>query len=119
MSVDFNRLMRFFLHGKDVQKPVLYAAAQTDTVHWQPASGKRISLHGVLCSTDGDNDVKLHTDAAGANPIVAPIYLIGKGGFVLPGSVFPYWVGEVDQPLRITSTYAGNHSLYTMGVEID
>ncbi len=101
--------------AKPITKAVNYSAAQTDKAVWEPTSGKRIVLTGVLFSTDTQMNIKLEQ---GETLVVPPVYLAANGGAVVSGGDWPIWVGEADQALSLTSSASGNHSCMLYGYEL-
>lgn len=96
-------------------KAVNYSAAQDGTTVWEPASGKKIVLVGVMFSTDTQMNVSVKQ---GETTIIPPVYLAANGGSVVSGGDWPIWVGEADQALTFTSSASGNHSCMLYGYEM-
>ena len=96
-----------------INKPSTYTTAQTDTLVWMPAAGKRIVLLGVLLTTDTAMNIRIKT---GAVDVIPPCFFAANGGAVISGQGV-IWKGEVDATLTITSSAAGNHSVLLWGYE--
>lgn len=90
-----------------------YAAAQTDTAVWTPASGKRIHLLGVVLSTNDANDIEVESSNV---DVVPPMYFAAHGGAVISGDG-ELWHGATDAALTISSTANVDHSIMMWGYE--
>ena len=96
-----------------------YSSAQTGTVIWTPASGKRIYLYGVAISTNVVGAVRINM----GDIIVVPNYYVPAANagpnMVTSGGVQPIWEAPSgDARLEVTSTCAGAHSVLLWGTEV-
>lgn len=106
--------------GNDqTHKDVSFTTAQTNTVIWTPAAGKKVVVTGMIVSTDGVNVVKIFedTDITGQRlfrnrfPNNAPPF---SHSFLTP-----YTSSTVGNSIKVTSTAAVNLDIVLHGYEID
>lgn len=83
----------------------------TDSIVWDPATGKKTVITDIVISTNAVNNV---TVKHGATTALGPLYFAANGG--LFGDLETPIKGAVDENITITTT-AGNTSITLTGYE--
>ena len=96
-----------------ITKAASYGSAQTDTAVWTPEKDKRIVLLGFMFSTAIAGSIRIKANNA---DVIPPVHLAGNG-YAHVNSTAPIWRGTLNQPLTVTSTISGSHSILLWGYE--
>ena len=101
----------------EVEPPVTkardFTGAQTSEAIWVPASGKKIVLSSIICSTSLAG--KFEIDAGGVGIIGSLSFADNGGATIAGGGVI--WQGDVDEAITLTTDIVGSHSLTLAGSE--
>lgn len=90
------------------------SSAQTDTVIWTPASGKRIVLLGFEVTSVAAQTTKFEV----SDVVKIPLQYSGASiPVVVSGGARPVWVGTADQALTYTTTANTATSVMLWGYE--
>ena len=87
--------------------------AETDTVVWTPASGRKITLLGVNFTSETATTLLVETGSTA----VIPITECTASGQIVIGNGNPIWRGSANETLTYTTGSAGRHSILMYGYE--
>jgi len=90
-------------------------SAETDTVVWTPAAGKKIVLMGIVLTSETATAARIETGST----LVGPAFEVTASGLVVVQSSYPIWIGTDDATLTYTIESKGRHSILLNGYEID
>jgi hypothetical protein len=100
-----------------IRKYIAGAGAQTDTIVWSPAAGKKWVITDLICSLSAAGTITFEEDKTGGDEVVFALDWAANGG-VSSNLQTPIFGTEDDADLIVTTT-AGNVKILVLGYEID
>ena len=100
-----------------IRKYIAGAGAQTDTIVWSPAAGKKWVITDLICSLSAAGTITFEEDKTGGDEVVFALDWAANGG-VSSNLQTPIFGTEDDADLIVTTT-AGNVKIFVLGYEID